>query len=284
MSKKISALQPISKVELPSAFLVAAVGSEGNEDNKKVKVEDNLATLEKFNSLKSKVESLEKIIITLDDSLGDMGDLLSSLVDIKDAGRVMISTDNGNSITTSDSISSLELNCLDGVKSNIQEQLDSLTSQAAILGGGVGSVTYFAGSSVPAGYLLCDGRSVSRSTYSKLFEIIGTTWGSENTTTFKLPNLINKVIWGGNTSDVGTYKEAGLPNITGQFDGVQSFAWHNADGVFAGSGAKGQGANRGNDGCGSNKITFNASKSNSIYGKSTTVQPPAAVLLPIIKY
>lgn len=31
-------------------------------------------------------------------------------------------------------------------------------------------------------------------------------------------------------------------------------------------------------------INFNASKSNSIYGRSSTVQPPALILLPIIKY
>lgn len=32
------------------------------------------------------------------------------------------------------------------------------------------------------------------------------------------------------------------------------------------------------------KITLDASKSNSIYGKSNTVQPEALSLLPIIKY
>ena len=282
MSKKISALQPISKVELPSAFLVAAVGSNGNEDNKKIKIEDNLATLEAFKGLETKVESLQKIIINLDDNLGDMGDLLSSLVDIKAADRVMISSSNSNSIITSDKITVSELNCLDGIKSNIQSQIDSINTQVGISGGGIGSVTYFAGSSVPSGYLLCNGQSVSRSTYSKLFEKIGTTWGSDNSTTFKVPNLINRVVWGGTTS--GEYKEAGLPNISGKFDGVQSFAWHSGDGVFTGSGTGGKGANRGNDGCGSKVISFNASKSNSIYGKSDTVQPPAATLIPIIKY
>jgi microcystin-dependent protein len=57
-----------------------------------------------------------------------------------------------------------------------------------------GTVHQFAGSSAPAGYLLCDGSAVSRSTYSVLFSIIGTTYGvGDNATTFNLPNCKGKV-------------------------------------------------------------------------------------------
>jgi microcystin-dependent protein len=43
---------------------------------------------------------------------------------------------------------------------------------------------------VPAGYLLCDGSEVSRHTYSMLFEIIGTRYGSgDGSTTFHVPNV-----------------------------------------------------------------------------------------------
>ena len=45
---------------------------------------------------------------------------------------------------------------------------------------------------LPPGYLLCDGREVSRTTYSVLFKIIGTYYGDGDlTTTFNLPNLSN---------------------------------------------------------------------------------------------
>lgn len=60
-----------------------------------------------------------------------------------------------------------------------------------------GSVIPFAGNFAPGGFLLCDGSEVSRSTYSRLFAVIGTTYGSgNNSTTFNLPNLAGKVVVG----------------------------------------------------------------------------------------
>jgi len=45
----------------------------------------------------------------------------------------------------------------------------------------------------PAGWLLCDGSAVSRSTYATLFSVIGTVYGSGNgTTTFNLPNFADR--------------------------------------------------------------------------------------------
>jgi microcystin-dependent protein len=44
------------------------------------------------------------------------------------------------------------------------------------------------------GWLKCDGRSVLRSTYNNLFNIIGTSFGSDDSTTFKLPDCRGRVI------------------------------------------------------------------------------------------
>lgn len=45
-------------------------------------------------------------------------------------------------------------------------------------------------SKIPAGFLNCDGSSISRELYSGLFDVIGTGYGSgDGTTTFNLPNL-----------------------------------------------------------------------------------------------
>ena len=53
-----------------------------------------------------------------------------------------------------------------------------------------GAVIAFAGSSIPVGYLVCDGSAVSRTTYSNLFAAIGIGWGSGNgSTTFNLPDM-----------------------------------------------------------------------------------------------
>ena len=57
-----------------------------------------------------------------------------------------------------------------------------------------GMIYLFAGSTAPEGYLICDGSNVSRTTYSELFTILGTTYGAgDGSTTFGLPNLSGKV-------------------------------------------------------------------------------------------
>ena len=58
----------------------------------------------------------------------------------------------------------------------------------------IGSIFLFAGSSAPEGFLVCDGSSVSRDTYSELFSVIGTTYGAgDGETTFDLPDMSGRV-------------------------------------------------------------------------------------------
>uniref|UniRef100_UPI003AAE95F3 phage tail protein n=1 Tax=Phascolarctobacterium succinatutens TaxID=626940 RepID=UPI003AAE95F3 len=84
-----------------------------------------------------------------------------------------------------------------------------------------GMIFAFAGSTIPSGFLLCDGSKVSRTTYKKLFAAIGTTYGEgDGSTTFTLPNLIDRFLEG--SSAAGKYREAGLPNITGKYGGNTS--------------------------------------------------------------
>ena len=85
----------------------------------------------------------------------------------------------------------------------------------------------------------------------------------------------DRALWGGNGANGNTTIEAGLPNITGSFSNTPSTT--NAySGAFR-RGGDGQTFGNGNDRRGSD-TTFNASLSNSIYGASTTVQPPAYVV------
>ncbi len=57
-----------------------------------------------------------------------------------------------------------------------------------------GSVVAYIASSAPGGWLLCDGSAISRTTYSILFGIIGTTYGSgDGSTTFTLPDMRGRV-------------------------------------------------------------------------------------------
>jgi microcystin-dependent protein len=52
-------------------------------------------------------------------------------------------------------------------------------------------------SSVPSGFLDCNGAAVSRTTYADLFAVIGTTYGAgDGSTTFNVPNLEDNVTVG----------------------------------------------------------------------------------------
>tara|TARA_R100001224_G_scaffold108631_1_gene85179 strand:- start:1947 stop:2501 length:555 start_codon:yes stop_codon:yes gene_type:complete len=59
------------------------------------------------------------------------------------------------------------------------------------------TIVPWSSSSVPSGFLECDGSAVSRSTYSALFAIVGTTYGTgDGATTFNVPNLADNVCVG----------------------------------------------------------------------------------------
>ena len=54
----------------------------------------------------------------------------------------------------------------------------------------IGEIKMYAGNDEPTGWFKCDGRAVSRTTYSALFNVIGTTYGTGNgSTTFNLPDM-----------------------------------------------------------------------------------------------
>ena len=61
----------------------------------------------------------------------------------------------------------------------------------------IGSTQMFAGQIAPRGWLVADGRAVSRTQYAPLFAVIGTTFGSGNgSSTFNLPDMRGVVVRG----------------------------------------------------------------------------------------
>ena len=141
-----------------------------------------------------------------------------------------------------------------------------------------GTIIAFAGKTIPDGYLSCNGALVSRTQFADLFAAIGTTWGTgDGKTTFRLPNMHHRFLEGTTTtSEVGTYVEAGLPNITG----TVTASWVRGTGAFkdAGNGNCSDGELNGPA-----KIDFSASRSSNLYGSSSTVQPAAVLSLLCIK-
>ena len=168
------------------------------------------------------------------------------------------------------------------VKAAINAAIASVSVAAAVP---VGCIMYYGSTSAPSKWRICNGGAISRTTYADLFAVIGTRFGAgDGSTTFNVPNLIDRFPHGSTTP--GTVKAAGLPNITGRlYDNPAT-----KDTAVAKSGAftrstfstyRAQAATSGGSFFGD--TGFDASRSSSIYGKSTTVQPPALTLLPIIK-
>lgn len=79
----------------------------------------------------------------------------------------------------------------------------------------------------------------------------------------------------GDEQTVGETIEAGLPNITGSVTIGRGGYTSGVSGVFNGSSSGGGEWAGGSSSNGTCYINFNASNSNSIYGNSDTVQPPA---------
>lgn len=92
-----------------------------------------------------------------------------------------------------------------------------------------------------------------------------------------------KALWTGNGSNANTTINAGLPNITGSTNSsANSFAGTSTTGVFSGTAHSSSNWCTGTvqtwQGNFATGLNFDASRSNSIYGKSSTVQPPAYVV------
>jgi microcystin-dependent protein len=95
-----------------------------------------------------------------------------------------------------------------GAASLIQANIDtSIAGVTTVLGAQpVGSMTPFVGAAAPAGYLLCDGSAISRTTYAALFAVCGTAYGvGDGSTTFNLPDMRGRMAVGkGTHADVDT--------------------------------------------------------------------------------
>lgn len=88
-----------------------------------------------------------------------------------------------------------------------------------------GVISAYGSSTLPAGWLLCDGSLVSRTIYAALFSVIGTTWGAgDGSTTFALPNLTNRTLVGYGTFPIGS-RGGLIPTTGGTVVGYASVAW-----------------------------------------------------------
>lgn len=127
-------------------------------------------------------------------------------------------------------------------------------------------------------WFLCNGQAVSRTTYAALFALIGTNFGAgDGFSTFNLPDYRGKFLrglGGDSASNIYATQAEGLPNITGQSQPQDGYL----SGAAPTSGAirmedPKMGNTRSGDGGGAYYFTFDASRSNAIYGASNHVTP-----------
>ena len=145
------------------------------------------------------------------------------------------------------------------------------------------------------GWILCDGRTLSRIDYSDLFEAIGTQYGEgDGTTTFNVPNLSGRFLQMDTSKALGTYVEAGLPNITGTItnhgtvNNNGSFGLHytfeDNSAIYADTLVSNGFTHAGGYANNLQNIKIDASRSSNIYGNSDTVQPSSFIVNYFIKY
>lgn len=142
---------------------------------------------------------------------------------------------------------------------------------------GITATTETIGSYTITVYVATDGHKVvmpdQETTLQNIYNESGIAWYYVLDTTnqrFKLPRT--KYGFVGYRDTVGKYVEAGLPNITGSFI---SRSVTSPTGAFTQSTTTSAVTGTGSDATTPRLMSFRASKSNSIYGNSSTVQPPA---------
>lgn len=169
----------------------------------------------------------------------------------------------------------------------IAQALKNLGAASVQSGNPTGTVIFYLGTDVPEGYLLCNGAAVSRTTYAKLFAVLGTRCGAgDGASTFNLPNFHGRVPQATtNVADVGKTLEASLPNIRGS----SSFLSMHKDGSLNGGafssiygGIYTYGAGTSNSPIHVDNIQFDASHSDVKY-TGDKLQPNALCVLACIR-
>lgn len=137
-----------------------------------------------------------------------------------------------------------------------------------------GIIFDYAGTTEPTGYLFCYGQAISRTTYSALFAVIGTTYGNgDGATTFNLPDLRGRAVAG--KDDMGG---TSANRLTGQPGGVNGDNLGAAGGTETHSLTTAELATH-NHFAGSARHAAGLGISEMIYGSTTTDLPGLATTI-----
>ena len=129
-----------------------------------------------------------------------------------------------------------------------------------------GAMLQWPTATAPSGFLVCNGAAVSRTIYSALFAVVGTTFGAgDGTTTFNLPDFDNRFAVGaGDLYSVGATggsKDAVVVSHTHTATSVDAGHAHTTGTVAGGAGGYGY-VTSGNDNLGESPITLSSGTAN----------------------
>ncbi|WP_251569522.1 phage tail protein [Parasutterella muris] len=156
----------------------------------------------------------------------------------------------------------------------------------------IGVVVHYMGDTIPEGYLLCNGASLSRTEYPELFAVLGTKCGAVDTAHFNIPDTHHRFLEGTTVlSEIGKYIAEGLPNIAGTGAGLATnnggeYDYSHWSGALAPVGLAWGGYGRATDQTDRDfgtQFDMYASRSNPIYGSSDTAQPASLRALVLIR-
>lgn len=148
----------------------------------------------------------------------------------------------------------------------------------------VGDIKYSINGSDHHNWLICDGRSLSRTDYAELFALIGTTYGNNDGSTFKIPDARGRVLGGVGSGSGLTSRSAGtllgsethtltvgqLPSHTHSYtiqDGTQTISALSGGGLTA-----------------ADEVTTTATSGSTGSGQSFNIMQPTAFLGNIFIY
>ena len=76
----------------------------------------------------------------------------------------------------------------------------------------VGSIMMWPSATIPSGWQLCDGSSLSRTDYAALFAVLGTTYGNNDNTTFRIPDMRGLFVAGRGANNYNNLNQRGGSN------------------------------------------------------------------------
>ncbi len=162
----------------------------------------------------------------------------------------------------------------------------AVSAYAQATGNPVGTIIIWGADTAPAGHLICNGAAISRTTYANLFNVIGTIWGvGDGNTTFNLPNFDERTVWQSGRFSAGVEMPGALPNITASWTAQGASRDDRRPVLYDGTGAVNTGTYSAGGGLacimtttwdGQTSQDFDASRSNSAYGRSESLVIPTS--------